>query len=72
MLDQPYYGDITLTKKGYKYGCEMFERHKVLTRFFEAIGVPAEQAEDEACMVEHDISEETFKKWAEYIEKIKM
>lgn len=72
MLDQPYYGDITLTKKGYEYGTEMFQRHKVLTRFFEAIGVDSETAEDEACMVEHDISEATFQKWASYIEKQKL
>lgn len=69
MLDQPYYGDITLTKRGYQYGQDMFARHKTLTRFFEAIGVDPELAEDEACMVEHDISEETFQKWASYIEK---
>ena len=72
MLDQPYYGDITLTKKGYDYGRRVFKRHQTLTRFFEAIGVDAERAEDEACMVEHDISEDTFKKWAQFIEKNKM
>lgn len=69
MLDQPYYGDITLTKQGYKYGREVFERHKTLTRFFIAIGVDEKQAEQEACMVEHDISDRTFKKWVEYIDK---
>ena len=72
MLDQPYYGDITLTKKGYQYGSEVFERHKVLTRFLVAIGVDEERADAEACMIEHDISEETFKKWAAYIEKKKL
>ena len=71
MLDQPYYGDITLTKKGYKYGKEVFERHKTLTRFLVAIGVDEEVADAEACMIEHDISEETFRKWAAYIEKKK-
>ena len=69
MLDQPYYGDITLTKAGYEYGSQVFSRHQTLTRFFEAIGVDAEVAEKEACMVEHDISEESFQKWASYIEK---
>ncbi|MBO4352059.1 MAG: metal-dependent transcriptional regulator [Eggerthellaceae bacterium] len=72
MLEQPYYGDITLTKKGYKYGCEVFARHKTLTRFLIAIGVDEDVADAEACMIEHDISEETFKKWASYIEKKKM
>ena len=68
MLDQPYYGDITLTKKGYRYGTEILERHKTLTRFLVAIGVSEEVAEEEACMIEHDISEETFQKWSEFIE----
>ncbi len=72
MLDQPYYGDITLTKKGYQYGCEVFERHKVLTRFLKAIGVDEERADEEACMIEHDISEDTFQKWAAYVEKNKL
>ena len=72
MLDQPYYGDITLTKKGYHYGCEVFERHKVLTRFLLAIGVDEERADAEACMIEHDISEETFQKWAAYVESKKL
>ena len=72
MLEQPYYGDITLTKKGYKYGKEVFERHKVLTRFLVAIGVDEETADAEACMIEHDISEKTFQKWAAYVEKKKL
>ncbi|MBQ9069606.1 MAG: metal-dependent transcriptional regulator [Eggerthellaceae bacterium] len=72
MLDQPYYGDITLTKQGYKYGSSVFERHKTLTRFFVAIGVDEKTAEEEACMVEHDISEKTFRKWASFIEEKKM
>lgn len=72
MLDQPYYGDITLTKQGYKYGTDMYKRHKMLKRFFVAIGVDEETAEEEACMVEHDISAATFQKWASYIESKKM
>lgn len=72
MLDQPYYGDITLTKKGYKYGSEVFARHKTLTRFLIAIGVDEETADEEACMIEHDISEQTYQKWASYVEKKKL
>ena len=32
MLDQPYYGDITLTADGYSYGKSVLERHEMLTR----------------------------------------
>ena len=69
MLDQPYYGDITLTKEGYEYGSRVFQRHKTLARFLVAIGVEEELADREACMIEHDISESTFQKWVSYIEK---
>ena len=72
MLDQPYYGDITLTKKGYQYGSKVFKRHKVLAQFLVEIGVDEDVADAEACMIEHDISEDTFKKWATYIEKQKL
>ena len=69
MLDQPYYGDITLTKEGYDYGRRVLRRHRVLTRFLVALGVDESKAEKEACMIEHDISADTFAKWEAYIEK---
>ena len=40
MLDQPYYGDITLTADGYSYGKSVLERHEMLTRFLhEKVGL---------------------------------
>lgn len=70
-LDQPYYGDITLTQKGEDYGRKIFERHKVLTAFLhDVIGIDAETAEKEACLMEHAISDESFEKWIDYVCKI--
>ncbi len=68
MLVQPYYGDITLTERGYDYGLRVSERHALLSAFLnQAIGLSAENADAEACLLEHDISDESFEKWIAYI-----
>ncbi len=70
-LDQPYYGDITLTKRGYEYAQAVYKRHSYLTSFLESeIGLDAETAEREACLMEHAISDESFEKWVAYIDKL--
>ena len=67
MLNQPFYGDITLTEEGYEYGQAVLERHTMLTKFLvEAIGLDQEDAEEEACQMEHAISDESFEKWLAY------
>ena len=67
---QPYYGDITLTDKGYEYGSSIWRKHNLLYRFMtELIGLDAETANYEACQIEHGISEGSFKKWEAYLEK---
>lgn len=53
-------GNIFLTDSGREIAEMIYERHKFLTELFEKIGVSHETAMDEACRVEHDISEETF------------
>lgn len=71
MLEQLYYGDITLTDDGYAYGCAVLKRHEMLTRFLtEKVGLSKQVAEEEACQMEHAISDESFQKWLAYFEKI--
>ena len=71
MLEQPYYGDITLTDDGYAYGYAVLKRHEMLTRFLtEKVGLSKQVAEEEACQMEHAISDESFQKWLAYFEKI--
>ena len=68
-VDQPYYGDITLTKKGYDYAKAVYKRHRYLTAFLsKALGIPEKTAEEEACLMEHAISDASFKKWVAYID----
>lgn len=71
LLDQPFYGDITLTEEGYTYGSAVLKRHEMLTCFLvKRIGLDPEIAEEEACQMEHAISDESFKKWLEYFNDI--
>ena len=53
-------GYITLTDCGLAIAQKVFERHNVLTRAFEMLGIDSATAEEDACRVEHVISEETF------------
>ena len=69
--DQPYYGDITLTQEGYDYGKSVLERHHLLYMFMtEALGISPEVADEEACIMEHAISDDSFEKWTAYIKKL--
>ena len=53
-------GYISLTKAGRQHAETIYERHKVLTRIFQLLGVRDEVASEDACRIEHYISEETF------------
>ena len=64
-------GFITLTKEGHVIADKVYERHCVLTKVLTSIGVSEEQAEKDACKVEHVISGETFNAIKEHIEKHK-
>ena len=64
-------GYITLTKEGHVIADKVYERHVVLKNTLIAIGVNPEQAEKDACKVEHVISEETFDAIKKHIKKSK-
>ena len=51
---------ISLTDKGYAIARRIYDRHQILTRFFVQLGVPEDIALEDACRIEHDISEESF------------
>lgn len=71
LVDQPYYGDITLTDEGYEYGTSVLGRHELLLKFLtKNLGIDPEIAEEEACQMEHAISDGSFEKWAAFIKKL--
>ncbi|MCR5457250.1 MAG: metal-dependent transcriptional regulator [Clostridiales bacterium] len=53
-------GYIQLTEKGYKKAQSIYDRHTVLTKLLINLGVSEETATNDACRIEHYISDETF------------
>lgn len=53
-------GHITVTDKGMEIADKIYTRHKILKDFFVSLGVDPDIAEEDACRIEHDISDETF------------
>ena len=53
-------GLITLTDAGMEIAASMYERHKLLTEFLISLGVDEQTAREDACKIEHDVSQESF------------
>lgn len=53
-------GFVNLTEEGEKKASGIYERHQVLTKLLMDIGVDEETATEDACRIEHYISEKTF------------
>ncbi len=52
------YGDITLTEQGRKKAQRIYQSHQLLTDFFtSALGLAPDVAENDACRIEHVISD---------------
>lgn len=67
---QESYGEIYLTKKGKVKATQIYNRHRILTQFFEGVlGVDSETAEKDACLIEHDISDITMQKLEEFVKR---
>lgn len=62
-------GFLYLTDAGREVAEKIYERHTVLTQLLVSIGVDPAVAEEDACRVEHDISDETFEKIKEHVHR---
>ncbi len=62
-------GSLTLTPQGIETAKSIFERHTVLSRFLQSIGVGQETAAKDACKIEHVISGETLTAIKNWLEK---
>lgn len=64
-------GQITFTGIGLKHAESVYEKHTNIKKFLmSALKVSADNAEIDACKIEHIISEETYDKIKDYVEKI--
>ena len=69
MLSVDPSGHLKLTKEGESKAKHIYERHVVLSKMFMALGVDEKTASDDACRIEHYISDKTFKAVKEHMEK---
>lgn len=60
-------GLIRLTESGQRVAESMYERHRLLTAWLIKLGVNEETAAEDACKLEHDLSDESFAKLKAYI-----
>lgn len=63
-------GLLTLTEQGETVARRILDRHRVLSRMLETMGVDEETAAAEACEIEHCISDSTFDKIKAYFEQL--
>ena len=53
-------GFITLTDSGMEIASNIYDRHLILRKWLEFLGISPETAEQDACKIEHDLSVESF------------
>lgn len=62
-------GFITLTDQGLAVAKKIFERHTVVSQLLIRLGVGEETATEDACKIEHVISDETFNAVKKFLDK---
>ncbi len=66
------YGGIIFTGRGKKLAQEIKKRHNLFVEFLKIIGVSEENAQQDACKLEHDVSSETITCLLEFVEFISL
>ena len=64
-------GVIALTEEGFEIANKIYERHTVISSLLMRIGVDEETAAEDACRVEHHISDVTFEALKKYLDSKK-
>ncbi len=61
-------GLISLTESGLSIAQSMYERHTLLSNWLMMLGVDETTAREDACRIEHDLSEATFEAIRRHVE----
>ena len=64
-------GEIRFTEDGLKKATHIYERHSIITELLEVVGAGKDLAEENACRIEHVISEEMFDIVKKFVERHK-
>lgn len=62
-------GGLTLTDAGLEIAEKIYERHTVLSQWLVSLGVDEETATEDACKIEHDLSDKSFAAIKSHIKK---
>lgn len=62
-------GYLSLSDEGEEIAHKMYERHRLLTSFLVSLGVEAECASEDACKIEHRISDESFRAIKRFVDE---
>lgn len=60
-------GYITLTDEGMEIAQRILEKHEFFLNWFMGMGIPERTAREDACKIEHALSEDTFEAIKEYV-----
>ena len=69
-LEMDASGYLTLTEAGLEIASKIYERHTTLTELLVRLGVDEKTAAEDACKIEHDISDETFNALKGYLHEL--
>ena len=64
-------GAIHFTEEGLKIAKRIYERHRILTEALMLLGVDEKTASEDACRIEHDISDKSFNKIKKHLKDMK-
>ncbi len=62
---------LRLTEEGLSLAQALYERHSVLTQALMSLGVDEKTADEDACKIEHDLSQTSFEKIKEHLLRYK-
>ncbi len=63
-------GEIHLTEAGYERATQIYERHRLITKYLvNALQIDEKVAVADACRIEHVISQESFQQIKKWVEK---
>lgn len=69
MVEQARYGRVSLTDEGRAYAKRVWRSHRTLRAFLtKTLGVAPDVADEEACLMEHYLSEDTVNRLCDYLE----
>lgn len=63
-------GFLTLTESGKEIACKIYEKHTLISKFLVSLGVSESVAAEDACKMEHYISDESFNAIKRHIEQM--